>query len=42
MLRIPIDGAYHSDGLVATAVEAGQDIGSDHLPLLVRLRLRQR
>jgi endonuclease/exonuclease/phosphatase (EEP) superfamily protein YafD len=39
-LRIPIDGAYHTEGLVTTSLETGPFVGSDHLPLLVTLRPR--
>lgn len=39
-VRVPIDGAYHSGGLTATAFAVGPDVGSDHRPITVTLRLR--
>ncbi len=39
VLRIPIDHCLHSKSLTAIKRFVGDDIGSDHLPLLVELRL---
>jgi endonuclease/exonuclease/phosphatase (EEP) superfamily protein YafD len=33
-----IDYVWHTDGLLALAAEVGAAGGSDHLPVLVRLR----
>lgn len=38
-LRIPIDHCLHSKSLTTTKRVIGKDIGSDHLPLFVELRL---
>ena len=40
MLSLPIDHALVSKELVATRVEVGPDIGSDHRPLIADLRWR--
>ena len=40
VLRVPIDGAYISDGLIVTSVATGPNVGSDHLPILVTLGVR--
>lgn len=40
LFRIPIDHCLHSDELVTVGRAVGGDVGSDHLPLLVRLRFR--
>lgn len=37
-LRVPIDGAYHSQGLAAEGFEVGPAIGGDHRPIRVTLR----
>ncbi len=39
VLRIPIDHCLHSKSLTAIKRFVGDDIGSDHLPLFVELRL---
>ncbi len=41
VLSIPIDHALVSKELVATRVEVGPDIGSDHRPLIAELSLKQ-
>jgi endonuclease/exonuclease/phosphatase (EEP) superfamily protein YafD/photosystem II stability/assembly factor-like uncharacterized protein len=38
-LRLPIDHAVHSPGLVVTERRVGPDLGSDHLPLQLELRV---
>ncbi len=38
-LRIPLDHALLNDALVCTAYRVGPDIGSDHFPLVLELRL---
>jgi endonuclease/exonuclease/phosphatase (EEP) superfamily protein YafD len=40
VMRIPIDQCLHSRDLATVARQVGPDVGSDHLPLLVNLRLR--
>lgn len=39
-LRVPIDSAYHSAGLVTTDLHVGPDVGSDHLPIVLTVRRR--
>jgi len=36
-LRIPLDHCLHSPAFDVESVQVGQDLGSDHLPLVVRL-----
>jgi endonuclease/exonuclease/phosphatase (EEP) superfamily protein YafD len=36
-MRIPIDLCFASDGVATAGVSEGPDLGSDHLPVLVRL-----
>ncbi len=40
-LRIPIDHALVSPGIVVVSREVGPDLGSDHLPVVLKVALRQ-
>jgi endonuclease/exonuclease/phosphatase (EEP) superfamily protein YafD len=37
---LPIDHVFHGDGFVALSAALGPDLGSDHYPVIVRLRER--
>ncbi|MBC8328778.1 MAG: endonuclease/exonuclease/phosphatase family protein [Planctomycetes bacterium] len=39
-LRLPIDHAVHSSGLVVAERRLGPEVGSDHLPLLIEIGFR--
>ena len=41
-LRIPIDHALHSPGLVILNREIGPDVGSDHLPVILDVHVSDR
>lgn len=42
LFRIPIDHCLHSGSLVTTDRIVGNHVGSDHLPLIVKLRFRKK
>lgn len=37
---LPIDHVFHGDGFIAVSAALGPDLGSDHYPVIVRLRER--
>ena len=40
ILRVPIDGAYHSDGIAVQRLRVGPSVGGDHLPILLVIQRR--